>query len=96
MRVFGPVVHVATAPVLHLGQNIAMRNAIAAKAIRHQALWLVLQPGEQAFEETLGARGIASVLDQDVEHHPMVIDSTPEIIQLAFFSRLAKLAGVAR
>ena len=61
-----------------------MRNAVAAEAVGDEALWLVLQPGEQALEEALGGRGVPSILNQDVEHHPMPVDGTPEIVQLAF------------
>jgi hypothetical protein len=42
-----------------------------------------LQPLEQLPEEALGRLGVASALDQDVEHGAVLVDRPPEIVQLA-------------
>src|SRR4051794_6307940 len=98
MRVLGAVVQVATGSMLHLGQAIAVRNAIAAKAIGDDALWLVLQPSEQALEETLGGRGVPAVLNQDIEYHTVLVHRAPEVVQLAIDlqEHLIEVPSVAR
>ena len=54
MWVFSPVVEVAAPAVLDVGQDLALRNALAPEAVRDDAPWLVLQPAEQPPEEALG------------------------------------------
>ena len=75
-----------------------MRNAVAAQAVGDEALWLVLQPSEQAPEEAFGGRGIPPVLNQDVEHHTVRVDRAPEVVHLAidFQEHLIEVPSVAR
>ena len=44
---------------------------------------LVLQAGEQALEEALRRGRIPAVLDQNIEHHAVLIHRAPEVVQLA-------------
>src|SRR4051794_22775773 len=83
MRILGAVVQVATGPVLHLGQDIAVCNAVAAKAVGDEALWLVLQPSEQALEEALGGCGIPAILNQDIEDDAVLVHRAPEVVEHA-------------
>jgi hypothetical protein len=69
----------------HTGQAIALRDAVAAEPIRDDLSRLVLEAHQQAFEEAFGSRGIAAVLDQDVEYDTVLVHRTPEIEQLAVY-----------
>src|SRR3954470_21842802 len=82
MRVFRSVVQVATGSVLHPGQDLAVRDPVAAQAIGDDALRLVLQASEQALEEAFRGCGVPAVLDQDVEHDAVLVYRAPEIMQL--------------
>jgi hypothetical protein len=44
-------------------------------------MWLVPEPGEQAFKEPLRSTVIPPVLHQDVEHEAVVVHRTPKIVQ---------------
>jgi hypothetical protein len=79
-------------------QDVTVRNAVAAKAVGDEALWLVLQPSQQALEETLGCRGVPAVLNQDIEDDAVLIDGASEIVQLAvdFQKHLIEVPSVAR
>lgn len=45
VRVFCPVVQILTGAVPHLRQQLALRDAVAAQAVRDDAAWLVLEAG---------------------------------------------------
>src|SRR4051794_12135064 len=98
MRVLSAVVQVATGPVLHLGQDLAVRDPVATQAVSDEALRLVLQSSEQALDEALCGRGVPAVLDQDVEYHTVLVHRAPEIMQLAIDlqEHLIKVPSVAR
>src|SRR3954469_13252552 len=81
MGVLRPVVQVPAGSVPHIGQEIAVRYAVAAQAIGYDLARPVLQAGQQALEEAFGRRRIPPILDQDVEHHPVLVHSAPEIVQ---------------
>ena len=98
MRAFSSVIEVSAAPVPGLGQDLTVRNAVAAKAIRDDPPRFVSQANQQAFEEAPGRRGVASVLHQNIEHDAMLIDSPPEIAQLTIDTQihLIEVPDVAR
>src|SRR3712207_983984 len=98
MRVLRPVVQVPAGPMPHLGQNLALRHPVAPQPISDDAPRLVLEPGQQALEEALGGRGIPPILDQDVQHHAVLIHRAPEVMQLAVDLQedLVQVPGVAR
>jgi hypothetical protein len=83
MRILGPVVEVAALAVLDPGQDLFLRRAIAAQLIRHDHAGHVLQPLQQLSEEALRRFGIPAALHQDVEHGTVLVDSAPEIVELA-------------
>ena len=60
-----------------------MGCSVAAQAVGDQATRLVLEASQQPLEEALGGFAIAAALDQDVEHHAMLVDCAPEIMQRA-------------
>jgi hypothetical protein len=75
-----------------------MCSAIATQAIGDDAPGLLLQAGEQPLEEALRRSDVPAVLDQDVEHDAVLIDRTPEIVQLAIHlqDHLIEVPNVAR
>ncbi len=81
MRVLGTIVEVSAGPVSYIGQDLAFRRAVAAQAIGDDALRLLLQAGQQAFEKALGRGRVPPALHQDIEHDPVLIHSAPEVVQ---------------
>jgi len=45
------------------------------------AAWRVPQASQQPLEEARGNCGIPAILDQDDQHHPVLIDRPPEVMQ---------------
>lgn len=70
-------------PVFDAGQDLALGRAVAAQLVRHNYTWHVLQVAQQLAGEPLGSPGTAPALHEDVEHVAMLIDCTPEVMQLA-------------
>jgi hypothetical protein len=60
-----------------------VRRTVAAQAIGDNLPRLVPQPGQQALEEAFGGRGIPPVLDEEAEHHAVLVHRAPEIVQNA-------------
>ena len=83
VRILSAIVEVATGPVPDIRHDRPMGCSVAAQAVGDQATRLVLEASQQPLEEALGGFGIAAALDQDVEHHAMLVDCAPEIMQRA-------------
>jgi hypothetical protein len=66
-----------------IGENGTLGNAIAAQAVGDEAPRFVLQSSQEPSEETLGRRSVAALLHQDVQHNPMLVDGSPQIVQHA-------------
>ena len=56
MRILGAVVQVPVRPMPDIRYDGSVSDAVAAQAVRDEASWLVLQPMQQVFEETLGSK----------------------------------------
>jgi hypothetical protein len=52
---------------------------------------------QQALEETLGGRGVSTILYQNVEYHSVLVDCAPQIVQHATDAdeHLIKMLGIA-
>ncbi len=83
MGVLGTIVEASAGPMLHAGQDLALRDAVAAEPIRDDLARLVLQAGEEAFEEAFSGRAVPPLLHQDVEHDTVLVHRAPEIEELA-------------
>ena len=83
MRVLRSIVQVAAPAVFDVRHQRALRHAVAAELVGDEDPRYVLQTLQQPLEEALRRPGIAAALHQDVEHDPVLIDGTPEIVQLA-------------
>src|SRR5262249_40222822 len=82
MRVFAPVIEVATLAMLHPGQDLALRCAVALELIGDNHAWHVLQSLEQLAKELLRRLLIAATLPQDVEHVIVLVNSAPQVMAL--------------
>ncbi len=67
----------------HTGQDLTLRDPIAAEPIRDNLARFVLEARQQTLEEAFGGRGIAPLLHQDVEHDTVLIHGAPEIEEFA-------------
>ena len=80
MRVLSPIVQVSALPVLNVGKQVALGDAVAAQFVGHDHPRHVLQALQQPLEELLGSFGIPPVLHEDVEHDAFLVDRAPEIV----------------
>ncbi len=83
VRHLSPVVQVPALPVLNARQDLALGGAVAAQLVGHDDPEHRLQGPQQHAEEALGRSGISPALHEDVEHVAVLVDRTPEIVQLA-------------
>src|SRR5262249_33611590 len=83
MRVLTAVIEVATLPMFHPGQDLALRRPVALQLIGDNHAWHVLQPLEQLAKELLRRVLIAAALYQDVEDVVVLIDRAPQVMPLA-------------
>ncbi len=72
MRVFSTIVRIAARSVHDVGREGTPRNAIATQTIGDDALGLILETVQQAFEEVLGSGAIAFLLHQNIHWHCQV------------------------
>jgi hypothetical protein len=80
MRVFAPVIEVATLAMLHPGQELPLHHAVAPELIGDHHAWYVWQPFEQLAKELLRGLLVAAALYQDVEDVVVLIDGAPEVM----------------
>ena len=80
MRVFTPVIEVATLPVFHPGQDLPLRRTIAFELIGNDHPWHVLQALEQLTEKLLRRVRVAAALYQDIHHVVVLVDSAPQVM----------------
>src|SRR5262245_18674058 len=79
MRVFTAVIQVATLPMLHPGQDVALGRAVALELIRDDDPRDIPQALEQLAKQLLRRVLIAPALDQNVEDVIVLVDSAPEV-----------------
>ena len=64
-------------------QDLAFGSAIGSEFIRHDHPRHVAQALQQLAEEALGRLRVAAALHQHIEYVPMLINRSPEVVQLA-------------
>ena len=69
--------------MLHPGQELALRRAVALRLSRDDDAWHVLQPLEQLAEKLLCGFLVAAALHQNVEDIIVLIHGAPQVIALA-------------
>ena len=83
MRVLSSIIQIAVLAMLNVRQQRALRHAMAASLSVTSTCGTYCRPLQQPLEEALRSPGSAAILHQDVEHDPVLIDGTPEIMRLA-------------
>jgi hypothetical protein len=83
MGILSAIVQVAALTVLDIRQALALRHPVAFQLVGDENARHVLQPLQETLEEALCRAGIAAGLDQNIKHDAVLIDSAPEIMQLA-------------
>src|SRR5262245_24559942 len=83
MRVLTAVIEVATLPMFHPGQDLALGRAVALELIRDDHAWHVLQALQQLAEKLLRRLFVAAALHQDIEDVVVLVDSAPQVMALA-------------
>jgi len=86
MRILGTIIQIAARSVPDIGHHLAMRNTVAAQPVGNAAPRLVLQPVQKPPEEAFRRCRISAILHEDVEHDPVLVHSSPEIVQRAVHS----------
>ena len=83
MRILSTVIQISARSVADIGQDLAMRDTVTAQAVGDEPPRLVLQPVQQSLEEPLRRRCIASALHQNIQHDPVLVHRTPQVMQHA-------------
>ena len=83
MRILCPVVEARVLPVLNAGHNLPLGGAIAAQLVGDQHTGRPQVLLEQFAEQALGGLLVATVLHEDVENEPLLVDRAPEPMLLA-------------
>jgi hypothetical protein len=83
MRVLTPVIEVATLPVFHPWQYLALGGTVAHQLIRNDQAWHIPQALEQPAKECLGGLLVPPALHQDVEDVIVLIHRSPQVMTLA-------------
>ena len=66
--------------VLDAAKQLTLSDAMAPQLLGHDHPRYILQTLQKLFEEALQGVGIATGLNEDVEHNALLIDGTPEIV----------------
>ncbi len=82
MRDLCSVVGVARGEMLHRGHHTPVRGSVASELVGDQPSGFAPLPFQQLAEEPLGRPGVSPLLDQDIDHIPILVDSTPKIVAL--------------
>src|SRR4051794_3145871 len=83
MRVLCPVVETLMSAMLDRGHHLVFRGAVARQLVRDQDAWWPALLFQQLAEQALGGPLVPPLLNQNVEHNPILIDSPPEPVLLA-------------
>ena len=83
MRVLCPVVLPFSCAMLHASENLLLGSTITSEFVRDQRTRNVALLLEQLTEELLGHLLIAPVLEQDIEHVPVLINRPKQVVSPA-------------
>jgi hypothetical protein len=65
------------------GQHAGQGGAVAGQPIRRDGVRHHAAAPQQVPEEALGRGPIPAGLDENVDHHPMLVDGPPEVVRHA-------------
>ena len=77
MRVLGASVQISALSALNAGKQLTLSDHIAPQLVGHGHPRYLLQTLQKLLEKALCGVGIAPGLNEDVEHHAILIDGTP-------------------
>jgi hypothetical protein len=83
MRVFGPIVEPFMLSMLHTTQDCPLGCRIARELIGNEHTRNILTPFEQFAKKLLGRLPVPPALHQDIQHMPLLINCTPEVVKFA-------------
>jgi hypothetical protein len=83
VRVLRSVVQILRAAVLHTGHQPAVRRPVAAQLVGDQHSGHILQALQKLAKEPGRGLGVSPGGDQNVQHIPVLVDGTPEVVGLA-------------
>src|ERR1700737_4000224 len=83
MGVFRPIVQPALLLMLHRRHDFCHGCRVAAQLVGDDGTWDVLKAFQQLAKELLGGFLVPAWLHEDIKHVDILVDSTPEILQLA-------------
>src|SRR4051812_36043112 len=82
MRVFAPVIEIATLAMLHPGQDFPFGRAVALELIRNDDPLDIPQTLDKLAKKLLRRLLIAAALHQDIDDVVVLIDSAPQVMAL--------------
>src|ERR1700682_5725398 len=83
MGVFRPIVQPALLLMLHRRHDFCHGCRVAAQLVGDDGTWDVLKAFQQLAKELLGGFLVPAWLHEDIKHVAILVDCTPEILQLA-------------
>ena len=83
MRIFRAIVEPLVRAVLDFWHNLALGSRVGAELVGDQSpRWAALLP-QETLQQAFGRLGVASVLDDLIEHIAVLIDRPPQPVLLA-------------
>jgi hypothetical protein len=82
MRIFRLIVQSFVLPMLHPRQDVAFGCSIAFQFISDDQAWHVVLSFEELAEKSFGGFRVAAALHKDVQHIPILIHRSPQVVPL--------------
>src|SRR3954447_24134815 len=83
MRVLCPAVETRMSALLDRGHHLTLGGAVAGQLVRNQDTRGSALLFQQLAQQALGGPLVPPLLDENVEHNPILVDSPPEPMLLA-------------
>src|ERR1700680_3677632 len=83
MGFFRPIVQPALLPMRHRRHDSCLGRCVTAQLVGDDGTWNVLKAFQQLAKELLGGFLVPARLHEDIKHVAILVDCTPEILQLA-------------
>jgi hypothetical protein len=80
MRHFSPIIGMPSRVVGHGRHDTPVRCRVAPQLVRHQLPRFAALPLQELAKEPFGRAGISMLLNEDVDHISILVDSPPEIV----------------
>jgi hypothetical protein len=97
IAILGTIIQAFVLAMLNPAQDLLLCSSIARKLVANQHAWDLLTALEQLAKAFLGSSFVPTALHQDIEYISMLINRTPEIVQLGsdFEQDLVKMRIIA-